>query len=76
MERSLDNLSSIIRGQVESYEEKMSQAMTEGSETEIRKISEDFENEVGKNVCAFAKLAGEPIRSTLLSLFTDSCVEP
>jgi len=72
METSLDNLSSIIKSQVELYEEKMSLAMAEGTEKEVQKINDDFEKEVGKNVYAFAEMAGEPLKSTLISLFNDS----
>ena len=75
METSLDNLSSIIKCQVELYEEKMSLAMAEGTEKEVQKINDDFEKEVGKNVCAFAEMAGEPLKSTLVALFNDSCAD-
>jgi hypothetical protein len=75
MEKYLAELGTIIRGQVELYEEQMSSAMAEGNEKDMRKINDDFEKEVGKNVSAFAEMAGEPLRSFLLSLFNNPCVK-
>lgn len=75
MEKYLAELGTIIRGQVELYEEQMSSAMAEGNEKDMRKINNDFEKEVGKNVSAFAEMAGEPLRSFLLSLFNNPCVK-
>ena len=72
MKKSLDSLSSMIISQVELYEEKMSHAMAEGTEKDVQKVNDDFEKEVGKNVCAFAEMAGEPLKSTLISLFNDA----
>jgi hypothetical protein len=69
MEKSLGDLGLVIRGQVELYEEQMFKAMAEGSEKDMRKINDDFEREVGRNVSAFAEMASEPLRSFLLSLF-------
>lgn len=71
MEKYLGELGIVIRGQVEIYEEQMSSAMAEGNEKDMRKINDDFEKEVGKNVSAFAEMAGEPLRSVLLSLFNN-----
>ena len=71
----MDHLSLVIKSQIELYEEQMSNAMAEGNEEDMRKINDDFENEVGKNVCAFAKMAGEPLKSTLIALFSDSCAD-
>jgi hypothetical protein len=51
----------------------MSSAMAVGNEKDMRKINDDFEKEVGKNVSAFAEMAGEPLRSFLLSLFNSPC---
>jgi len=73
MEKYLGALGTLIRGQVELYEEQMSSAMAEGNEKDMQKINNDFEKEVGKNVSAFAEMAGEPLRSFLLSLFNDPC---
>jgi hypothetical protein len=75
MEKYLAELGTIIRGQVELYEEQMSSAMAEGNEKDMRKINNDFEKEVGKNVSAFAEMAGEPLRSFMLSLFNNPCVK-
>jgi NADH:ubiquinone oxidoreductase subunit F (NADH-binding) len=75
MQQSMDHLSLVIKSQIELYEEQMSNAMAEGNEEDMRKINDDFENEVGKNVCAFAKMAGEPLKSTLIALFSDSCAD-
>jgi hypothetical protein len=69
MKKSMDDLSIIIKGQIELYEEQMSNALAEGNEEDVRKINEDFEKEVGSSVCAFAKMAGEPLKSMLVSLF-------
>ena len=71
MEKYLGELGIVIRGQVEIYEEQMSSAMAEGNEKDMRKINDDFEKDVGKNVSAFAEMAGEPLRSVLLSLFNN-----
>jgi hypothetical protein len=71
MEKYLGELGTVIRGQVELYEERMVSAMAEGNEKNMRKINDDFEKEVGKNVSAFAEMAGEPLRSVLLSLFNN-----
>ena len=71
MEKYLAELGTIIRGQLELYEEQMSSAMAVGNEKDMRKINNDFEKEVGKNVSAFAEMAGEPLRSFLLSLFNN-----
>jgi NADH:ubiquinone oxidoreductase subunit F (NADH-binding) len=71
MQKSMNDLSSIIRSQIELYEQQMSNAMAEGNEVDMRRINDDFEKEVGKNVCAFAEMAGEPLRSMLVSLFDD-----
>ena len=71
MEKYLGELGKVIRGQVELYEERMVSAMAEGNEKNMRKINDDFEKEVGKNVSAFAEMAGEPLRSVLLSLFNN-----
>jgi hypothetical protein len=73
MQKSMDDLSLIIKSQIELYEQKMSAAMAQGNEKDMRQINEDFEKEVGKNVCAFAEMTGKPLRSTLFSLFTHSC---
>jgi hypothetical protein len=75
MEKYLGALGTIIRGQVELYEEQMSSAMAEGNEKDMRKINDDFEKEVGKNVSAFAEMADEPLRSFLLSLFNNPCAK-
>ena len=75
MEKYLGELGTIIIGQVELYEEQMFSAMAEGNEKDMRKINDDFEKEVGKNVSAFAEMAGEPIRSVLLSLFNNPCTK-
>ena len=75
MEKYLDELGTIIRGQVELYEEQMSSAMAEGNEKDMRKINDDFEKEVGRNVSTFAEMAGEPLRSVLLSLFNNPCTK-
>jgi len=75
MQKSMDDLSLMIKNQIQLYEEKMSNAMAEGSEKDMREINDDFEREVGKNVCAFAKMADEPFKSTLNSLFNDSCAK-
>jgi len=75
MQKSMDDLSLIIKSQVQHYEEPMSNAMAEGNEKDMRKINDDFEKEVGKHACAFAEMAGEPRRSTLISLFGNSCAE-
>ena len=75
MEKYLDELGTIIRGQVELYEEQMSSAMAEGNEKDMRKINDDFEKDVGKNVSAFAEMAGEPLRSVLFSLFNNPCTK-
>ena len=75
MQQSMDDLSFIIKSQVELYEEKMSHAMANGDEKDVRKINKDFDREVGKNVCMFAELAGEPLKTTLNSLFNNSCGE-
>jgi hypothetical protein len=75
MEKYLAELGTIIRSQVELYEEQMSSAMAEGNGKDVRKINNDFEKEVGKNVSAFAEMAGEPLRSFLLSLFNNPCVK-
>jgi len=75
MEKYLGELRTVIRGQVELYEERMSSAMAEGNEKNMRKINDDFEKEVGKNVSAFAEMAGEPLRSVLLSLFNNPCAK-
>ena len=75
MQKPLDDLSRIIKSQVEHFEERMSNAMAQGSEQNMRKINEDFEKEVGKSVCSFAEMAGEPLKSTLISLFNHSCDE-
>ena len=75
MQQSMDVLSFIIKSQVELYEEKMSHAMANGDEKDVRKINKDFDREVGKNVCMFAELAGEPLKTTLNSLFNNSCGE-
>jgi hypothetical protein len=72
MQQSMHDLSLIIKGQIELYEEKMSNAMVEGNEKDMREINDDFEREVGKNVGAFAKMVGEPFKSTLNSLFNNS----
>ena len=69
----MDDLSLIIKSQIERYEEQMYHAMAEGTEKDVRKINDDFEKEVGKNVCTFAEMAGEPLKSTLIMLFNDSC---
>jgi NADH:ubiquinone oxidoreductase subunit F (NADH-binding) len=71
----MDDLSLIIKSQIESYELQMTNAMAEGNEKDMRKINDDFEKEVAKNVCAFADMAGEPLKSTLNALFKDSCGE-
>ena len=42
MEKYLDELGTIIRGQVELYEEQMSSAMAGGNERGMRKINDDF----------------------------------
>ena len=73
MQQSMDDLSLVIKSQIKRYEEQMSHAMAEGTEKDVRKINDDFEKEVGKNVCAFAEMAGEPLKSTLVALFNDSC---
>jgi hypothetical protein len=73
MQKPMDELSLIIKSQIEFYEEKMSHAMAKGSENDMRKINDDFDREVGKNVCIFAQLAGEPLKSTLNALFDHSC---
>jgi hypothetical protein len=75
MEKYLGELGTIIRGQVELYEEQMSRAMAEGNEKDMRKINVDFEKEVGKNVITFAEMAGEPLRSILLSFFNNPCAK-
>jgi len=75
MEKHLGALDTLIRGQVELYEERMSSAMAEGNEKDMRKINDAFEKEVGKNVSAFAEMAGEPLRSFLLSLFNNPCAK-
>jgi hypothetical protein len=75
MEKYLGELGTIIRGQVELYEEQMSSAMAEGNEKDMRKINVDFEKEVGKNVITFAEMAGEPLRSILLSFFNNPCAK-
>ena len=75
MEKYLGELGIVIREQVELYEEQMSSAMAEGNEKDMRKINDDFEKEVGKNVSAFAEMAGEPLRSALLSLFNNPCAK-
>ena len=75
MEKYMDELGTIIRGQVELYEEQMSSAMAGGNERDMRKINDDFEKEVGKNVSAFAEMAGEPLRSVLFSLFNNPCTK-
>ena len=75
MQQSMEDLSLVIKSQIERYEEKMSHAMAEGTEKDVRKINDDFEKEVGKNVCAFAEMAGEPLKSTLVALFNDSCAD-
>jgi hypothetical protein len=75
VEKYLGELGIVIRGQVELYEEQMSSAMAEGNEKDMRKINDDFEKEVGKNVSAFAETAGEPLRSVLLSLFNNPCAK-
>jgi hypothetical protein len=71
----MDDLSLIIKSQIESYQEQMTNAMAEGNEKDMRKINDDFEKEVGKNVFVFAEMAGEPLKSTLNALFKDSCGE-
>jgi NADH:ubiquinone oxidoreductase subunit F (NADH-binding) len=71
MQKSMDDLSLIIRSQIEFYEQQMSNATAEGNEADMRKINDDFEKEVGKNVCAFAESAGEPLKSMLVSLFAE-----
>jgi hypothetical protein len=74
MQKSMmDDLSFIIKSQIELYEAKMSHAMAEGNKEDMRKINDDFDREVGKNVCTFAELVGEPLKSTLNALFNDSC---
>jgi hypothetical protein len=73
MQKSMDDLSLIIKSQIELYEEKMSHAMAEGNKKDMQKINDDFNRDVGKNVCIFAELAGEPLKSTLNTLFNDSC---
>ena len=73
MQKPMDELSLIIKSQIELYEEKMSHAMAEGNKEDMQKINDDFDREVGKNVCIFAELAGEPLKSTLSALFNDSC---
>jgi hypothetical protein len=75
MEKYMDELGTIIRGQVELYEEQMSSAMAGGNERDMRKINDDFEKEVGRNVSTFAEMAGEPLRSVLLSLFNNPCAK-
>ena len=75
MEEYLDELGTVIRGQVELYEEQMFRAMAEGNEKDMRKINDDFQKEVGKNVSAFAQMASEPLKSVLLSLFTNPCAK-
>ena len=75
MEKYLDELGTIIRGQVELYEEQMTIAMAAGHERDMRKINDDFEKEVGRNVSTFAEMAGEPLRSVLLSLFNNPCAK-
>ena len=75
MQQSMDVLSFIIKSQVELYEEKMSHAMANGDEKDVRKINKDFDREVGKNVCMLAELAREPLKTTLNSLFNNSCGE-
>jgi hypothetical protein len=70
MQKSLEDLSLIIKSQIELYEEKMSHAMARGNEKDMREINNDFEREVRKNVCAFADMAGEPLKSTLSALFS------
>ena len=75
MQQPMDELSLIIKSQIELYEEQMTNAMAEGNEKDMRKINDDFEKEVGKNVCAFAELAGEPLKSTLFALFNRPCAE-
>ncbi|MCG6982408.1 MAG: hypothetical protein LJE88_13470, partial [Deltaproteobacteria bacterium] len=69
MQKSMDDLSLIIKSQIELYEEKMSHAMAEGNKKDMQKINDDFNRDVGKNVCIFAELAGEPLKSTLNTLF-------
>ncbi len=76
MTKSMEDLSIIIKSQIELYEEKMSHAMAEGNEKDMREINHDFEREVGKNVCTFAEMVGEPLKNTLRLLFNDSCTEP
>ena len=76
MEKYLGELGTVIRGQVELYEERMSSAMSEGNEKDMRRINDDFEKEVGNNVSTFAEMAGEPLRSFLLSLFNNPCAKP
>ena len=71
MRKSMDDLSLIIKSQIELYEEQMSNAMAEGNEEDMQKINDDFEKEVGSNVCDFAEMAGEPLKSMLISLFDD-----
>ena len=75
MEKYLGELGTVIRGQVELYEERMSRAMAEGNEKDMRKINVDFEKAVGKNVITFAEMAGEPLRSILLSFFNNPCAK-
>lgn len=75
MQKSMDDLSLIIKSQIESYEEQMTNAMAESNEKDMRKINDDFEKEVGKNVCVFAEMAGEPLKSTLISLFNLPCAQ-
>ena len=75
MEKYMDELGTIIRGQVELYEEQMSSAMAGGNERDMRKINDGFEKEVGRNVSTFAEMAGEPLRSVLLSLFNNPCAK-
>jgi NADH:ubiquinone oxidoreductase subunit F (NADH-binding) len=75
MQISMDDLSLVIKSQIERYEEKMSHAMAEGNEEDMQKINDDFENKVGKNVCTFAEMAGEPLKSTLIALFSGSCAD-
>jgi len=75
MEKSLGDLGIVIRGQIELYEDQMSKAMAVGNENDMRKINDDFEKEVGKNVSTFAEMAGEPLRSILLSLFNRPCAK-
>jgi hypothetical protein len=75
MQKSLDDLSLIIKSQIELYEEKMFDAMAMGNSKDMRKINDDFDREVGESVSTFADLAGEPLKSTLNALFKDSCAK-